>query len=229
MIEFKQMFDDSSSTYTYLLGDFTTRKAVLIDPVLAHCDDYFGLLQQLNFDLDLVLETHVHADHVTGASKMRQATGARVAVGKLCDVPCADIQLQGGESLTFGGEMIRVLATPGHTVGSVSYVWRDRVFTGDVLFIDGCGRADFQGGDAGQLYDSITQKIWPLPDDTLVYPGHDYHHRHVSSVLQEKQCNPRFLGKTREEFIAFMAQLDLPEPQLMHQAVPANRQCGKKS
>ena len=228
MIYFRQLFDTTSSTYTYLLGEHETNTAVLIDPVRGHDELYLQLLADEHFSLRYLLETHVHADHITGASALREATGAKTAISKFCGAACADIQLQGDEVLDFGNERIRVIATPGHTPGSVSYLWRDRVFTGDALLIGGCGRTDFQGGDPGKLYDSITQKLLSLPDETLVYPAHDYNHRHVSSVAQERETNPRLLGKSRDEFIALMNGLNLPQPRLIDLAVPANQHCGNE-
>lgn len=228
MVYFRQMLDHSSSTFSYLLGEYGSHQAVLIDPVIQHIDLYLSVLREQNLELILTLETHVHADHVTAAGHLREITGARVAIGRQCNAPCADIQLCGDETLTFGDESIDVLATPGHTPGSVSYLWHERLFTGDALLIGGCGRTDFQGGNAGDLYDSVTHKIWPLPDETLIYPGHDDHQHYVSSVAQERQGNPRFLGKSRDEFIVLMNNPDLPAPGLIHQAVPANRQCGRE-
>ncbi|MHB1678142.1 MAG: MBL fold metallo-hydrolase [Sulfuriferula sp.] len=228
MIYFRQLFDTTSSTYTYLLGEHESQSAVLIDPVLGHDDLYLELLAEQHFNLRYLLETHVHADHITGASALRKATGAQTAISMYSGATCADVQLRGGEYLHFGNESIQVIATPGHTPTCVSYLWRDRVFTGDALLIGGCGRTDFQGGDAGQLYDSITNKLWALPDDTLVYPAHDYHHHHVSSVAQERETNPRLAGKSRNEFIAIMNALNLPQPRLIDLAVPANQHCGNE-
>ncbi len=229
MVYFRQLFDTVSSTYTYLLGERETNTAVLIDPVRGYDDLYKQLLVDERFSLRYLLETHVHADHITGASALRAATGAKTAISKFCGAVCADIQLQGDEELSFGNERIRVIATPGHTPGSVSYLWRDRVFTGDALLIGGCGRTDFQGGDAGMLYDSITQKLLALPDETLIYPAHDYNHRHVSCVAQERETNPRLAGKSRDEFIALMSELNLPQPRLLDLAVPANQHCGDEA
>lgn len=228
MIYFRQLFDTESSTYTYLLGDLSQHDTVLIDPVREHFALYLSLLDERGLKLRYVLETHVHADHITCASLLREQTGAHVMVSRHADTRCADVHLQGGEILQFGGESITVLATPGHTKGCTSYLWRDRLFTGDALLIDTCGRTDFQGGDAGALYDSITQKIWPLPGETLIYPGHDYQHKHVSSVAQERESNSRLSGKSRDEFIALMSGLNLPMPRLIGLAVPANQHCGKE-
>lgn len=224
---FRQLFDQASSTYTYLLGDAVTHEAVLIDPVKAHNDLYLSLLNEQKLSLSYILETHVHADHITGASALRAVTGALTAMSAQAGTSCADVQLHDGDVLTFGSEQIKALATPGHTAGCISYLWRDRVFTGDALLIGGCGRTDFQGGDAGMLYNSISRQIWPLADETLIYPGHDYHHKHVSSVAQERETNLRLSGKSRDEFVAIMNQLDLPMPRLISVAVPTNQQCGK--
>ncbi|HEY0562299.1 MAG TPA: MBL fold metallo-hydrolase [Methylophilus sp.] len=223
---FKQLFDRESSTYTYLIADDATQQAVLIDPVDHHIDQYLNLIQTLGLQLIYCLETHVHADHVTASGKLRQLLGLQTAVGQQCGATSADIQLNHGDQIVFGTQSILVLATPGHTPGSVSYLWQDKVFSGDALLINGCGRTDFQGGDAGTLYDSITQRLFSLPDETLVYPGHDYQGRRVSSIAQEKAINPRLAGKTRDEFMTIMQQLNLPKPKLIDVAVPANRKCG---
>lgn len=154
-------------------------------------------------------------------------TGARSAVGAVGGVLCADRQLIDGDTIVFGSEVIRVIPTPGHTPGCVTYHWRDRLFTGDSLMIAGCGRTDFQGGDAGQLYDSITKRLFSLPDETLVYPGHDYKGARVSCIGQEKDSNPRLAGRSRQEFIELMSRLDLAPPKLIGEALPANLRCGK--
>jgi sulfur dioxygenase len=224
---FKQLFDPETWTYTYFIADPATKEAVLIDPVKSHIDEYIALLDEHDLKLKYSLETHVHADHITASGLLRQKLGAETGVGQLCGAIGADLQLQDGDVLEFGGgEKIKVIATPGHTKGSVSFLWRDRVFTGDSLFIGGCGRTDFQGGDAGALYDCITQRLFTLPDETLVYPGHDYQQRWVSSIMQERTTNPRLAAKTRDEFIEIMNNLNLPKPRLIDEAVPANRYCG---
>ena len=224
---FKQLFDQDTWTYTYFIADLNTKEAVLIDPVNTHVDYYIALLGEHGLQLKYTLETHVHADHITAGGLLRQRLGSQTAVSQLCGAETADIQMQDGDIFEFGeGEQLKVIATPGHTPGSVSFLWRDRVFTGDALLIGGCGRTDFQGGDAGALYDCITQRLFTLPDETLVYPGHDYQQRWVSSIMQERTTNPRLAGKTREQFIDIMANLNLPKPRLIDEAVPANRYCG---
>lgn len=223
---FKQLLDSESSTFTYLIVDEQTKEAALIDPVDCQMDVYVALLENLAVTLKYALETHVHADHVTASGKLRQRFGIQTAVSQQCGATSADLQLQDGDALMLGTQVIRVLATPGHTAGSVSYLWQDKVFTGDALLINGCGRTDFQGGDAGALYDSITQRLFTLPDETLVYPAHDYQGKRVSCIAQEKAINPRLSGKTREAFIEMMQQLNLPKPKMIEIAVPANRKCG---
>lgn len=224
---FRQLFDPESSTYTYLIGDPAIKEAVFIDPVNTLVDEYLNLLNKYRLKLKYSLETHAHADHITASGLLRQRTGAETGIGQACGAQYADHQLKGGVVLTFGqDEEIKVLATPGHTPGSVSYLWRDRVFTGDALLINGCGRTDFQGGDPGMLYDSVTQKLFTLPGETIVYPGHDYNGRWISSIEQERTCNGRLAGKTRAEFIEIMNNLNLPKPRRIDEAVPANRRCG---
>lgn len=223
---FKQLFDQETWTYTYLIADPVSKEAVLIDPVKSHIDEYIALLNDFGLSLKYSLESHVHADHITASGLLHQRLGAETGVSQLCGAVGADLQLQDGDVLKFGSEQIKVIATPGHTKGSVSFLWRDRVFTGDSLFIGGCGRTDFQSGDAGALYDCITQRLFTLPDETLVYPGHDYQQRWVSSIMQERTTNPRLAGKTREQFIEIMNNLNLPKPRLIDEAVPANRYCG---
>ena len=224
---FKQLFDEATWTYTYLIADLVSKEAVFIDPVNTHIDAYLEMLEKNNLKLKYSLETHVHADHITASGLLRQKVGAQTAVSSLCGAETADIQIQDGEVFELGSsEQIKVIATPGHTPGSISFLWRDRLMSGDSLFIGGCGRSDFQGGNAGDLYDGITQRLFTLPDDTLVYPGHDYQGRWVSNIIQERTTNPRLAGKTREEFIDIMNNLNLPSPKLINEAVPANRYCG---
>jgi glyoxylase-like metal-dependent hydrolase (beta-lactamase superfamily II)/rhodanese-related sulfurtransferase len=225
---FKQLFDQATWTYTYLIADPLSKEALFIDPVNTHIDEYVELLEQQGLKLKYSLETHVHADHITASGLLRQRLGAQTAVSQLCGAESADIQIQEGEIFTLGeNEKIKVITTPGHTKGSISFLWRDRVMSGDALLIDGCGRTDFQGGDAGVQYDSITQRLFTLPDDTLVYPGHDYQGRWVTNIAQERTSNKRLsTGISREQFIKLMENLYLPKPKLIDEAVPANRYCG---
>ena len=224
---FRQLFDQETWTYTYLIADPVNKEAMLIDPVNTHIDDYLAMLAEQCLQLKYSLETHVHADHITASGLLRKRLGAQTGVSELCGADTADIQIKDGDVFSFAnGEYIKVIGTPGHTKGSISFLWRDRVFTGDSLLIGGCGRTDFQGGDAGAQYDSITQRLFSLPDDTLVYPGHDYQQRWVSNIKQERTTNPRLSGKTRSEFITIMNNLNLPKPKLIDEAVPANRYCG---
>lgn len=227
MMIFRQLFDPETWTYTYLIADAASKDAILIDPVKSHIDEYIDLLDQQGLHLKYALETHVHADHVTASGLLRQRLGAQTGVSQLCGAESADIQIRDGDVFEFGkAEQIKVIATPGHTKGSISFLWRDRLFSGDSLMIGGCGRTDFQGGDAGALYDCITQRLFTLPDETLIYPGHDYQQRWVSSIVQERTTNPRLAGKTREQFIEIMNNLNLPKPRLIDEAVPANQYCG---
>ncbi len=225
-IVFRQLYDENSSTLTYLLADALTGDAVLIDSVAEQAALYLGLLQELKLNLVYLLETHAHADHVTGAGLMKERSDAETATGWRAGANCADLQLSDGDTLAFGNEVIRVINTPGHTPGCVSYRWRNCVFTGDALLIGGCGRTDFQGGDAGTLYDSITQRLFTLADETLVYPAHDYKGMRVSSIGQEKLTNARVPGRSRAAFIELMDSLNLPRPRLIDEAVPANLRCG---
>jgi glyoxylase-like metal-dependent hydrolase (beta-lactamase superfamily II) len=223
---FRQLFEAESSTYTYFIADLQSRHALFIDPVATEIETYLALLKTHGCKLTYSLETHVHADHITGSGLLRQRTGAKTGVGSQCGAQCADLQLEDGAVLQLGKQRIHVIATPGHTPGSLSYLWNGRLFSGDTLLINGCGRTDFQGGDAGTLYDSITQRLFTLPGETLVYPGHDYHGRMVSCIAQERDINPRLAGKTRAEFIRILANLNLPQPRLIDIAVPSNRMCG---
>lgn len=225
---FRQLFDAESGSYTYLLADPASRQAALIDSVYGQVDRDATLIRELELDLKYLLETHIHADHVTGTEVLKQRfPGARSVISAQSGCACADVSVHDGDSLLLGAYSIWILATPGHTRGCLSYLAEDKVFTGDTLLIRGCGRTDFQEGDPGQLYDSITQKLFTLPSATLVYPGHNYAGLTVSSIGEEKRLNPRLAGKSRKQFMAIMNALELPPPKKIHEAVPANLSCGR--
>lgn len=222
-----QLFDPESSTFTYILHAPGSNEAVIIDPVDRQWERDLRQLERFGLKLVLALETHAHADHVTSSGVLRDKTGAKTAAPSGCGILPADIQLSDGDVLRFGnGETIEVRHTPGHTAGSVSYVWRGNVFTGDTLLIDGCGRTDFQSGSADTLYDSIQRKLFSLPDDTLVWPGHDYRGQSVSTIGWEKHHNQRLARRSKEDFVALMGDLKLPPPKLIDIAVPANQNLG---
>ncbi len=224
---FRQLFEPDTFTYTYLLGCPRGGRAVLIDPVASEVGLYTSLLEQLALKLIYTLETHVHADHITGSGLLREKLGSKSVVHRDAGAPCADLLITDGVLLQIGDLDIEARYTPGHTSGCVSYVMNDRVFTGDALFIGGSGRTDFQQGDAGQLYDSVQEKLFSLPPDTLVYPGHDYNGNTVSTIKQEMAKNPRLgNGITREAFIEIMRELKLDYPKYIDQALPANQSCG---
>jgi len=224
---FRQLFDQETWTYTYLLADKKTKEAVLIDPVLEQVERDLQLIQELGLTLKYVLDTHVHADHVTANGTLRERTACQTGVSHLGGADCVNLQLKDGDTIAFGAYTLSVLETPGHTDGCLSFVCGNYVFSGDALLIRGCGRTDFQQGDAGKLYDSITQKIYPLGDDKWIYPGHNYKGQMVSTIAEEKEHNPRVtLG--REGFIALMDNLNLPHPKKIHEAVPTNLACGLK-
>jgi len=224
---FRQLFEPLSSTFTYLLGCESTGQALLIDPVVNSIDRDLAVLQQLGLTLALTLDTHVHADHITGALHLRQRLGSRIAMPAMDALPCTDLGITEGTPLLLGSLQLDPLHTPGHTDGHFAYRCGDRLFTGDALLIDGCGRTDFQNGDAQALWHSVHGKLFSLPDEQLVYPGHDYQGRRVSSIGQEKARNPRLGGqRTLAEFTALMSALNLPYPKFIDHAVPGNRQCG---
>lgn len=224
---FRQLFDLESKTYTYLIADPKTQEAVLVDPVLEQVERDRNLLQELGFKLRYCLETHIHADHITGTAKLRELTGSLGVLPEKAQAVCADRLIRDGEMLLLRSISIQAIATPGHTDSHMAYrVNNDRVLTGDALFIRGCGRTDFQGGDAAVLFNSVTQRLFTLPDETLVYPAHDYRGFTVSTIGEERRWNPRFAGRDRPSFIELMTDLKLPEPQKMMEAIPANEHCG---
>jgi glyoxylase-like metal-dependent hydrolase (beta-lactamase superfamily II)/rhodanese-related sulfurtransferase len=230
MLLFRQMFDPVSSTYTYLLADGVAREAVIIDPVFEHVRRDGALVEELGFRLACTLETHVHADHVTGASLLKHRLGSRIVLSEMSGAQGADRYLKPGEGVTFGAHTLAVRATPGHTSGCITYVLDGgaMAFTGDCLLIRGCGRTDFQGGDAHVMWRSLHEQILTLPNECLLYPAHDYRGLTVTSVSEERAFNPRF-GGTRSEgdFVGYMNALGLPHPKQIDIAVPANLKCGR--
>lgn len=229
-ILFRQLFDPVSSTYTYLLADPVAREAVLIDPVFEHVRRDSALLDELGLSLRMTLETHAHADHVTGAWLLKQRYGSRIGIAAAAGVENADQLLRHADQVHFGARHLGVRATPGHTNGCLTFVLDDNsmAFTGDALLIRGCGRTDFQQGSPQLLFRSVHEQIFSLPDDCLLYPGHDYRGLTVTSVGEERRFNPRLGGAANEgDFAGFMKNLGLPHPKLIDIAVPANLKCGR--
>jgi sulfur dioxygenase len=230
MLVFRQLFDPPSSTYTYLLADGHDGDAVIIDPVFEQVRRDKALIDELGLRLLYSLETHVHADHVTGAWLLKQLTGCRIALSADSSATGADRHLVQDDVVGFGARNLQVRRTPGHTNGCLTYVLDDRsmAFTGDCLMVRGSGRTDFQGGDAGLMYRSVHQQIFTLPDDCLLYPAHDYRGLTVTSVREERRFNPRLGGEAGEaDFAGYMKNLGLAHPKKMDVAVPANLKCGK--
>jgi glyoxylase-like metal-dependent hydrolase (beta-lactamase superfamily II)/rhodanese-related sulfurtransferase len=231
MVIFRQLFDPESSTYTYLLADSETHEALIIDPVYEQVRRDVALLEELKLKLGFSLETHVHADHVTGGWSLKQRTGSRIALSAASGAEGADRYLEHGEKIYFGDHYLEARATPGHTSGCMTFVLDDmsRAFTGDCLLIRGCGRTDFQEGDSRVMYRSIHEQIFSLPDDCLLYPGHDYRGLTATSVAEEKLYNPRLGGELNEsDFAGYMDNLGLAHPKKLEIAVPANLKCGKQ-
>jgi glyoxylase-like metal-dependent hydrolase (beta-lactamase superfamily II) len=230
MLVFRQLFDPQSSTYTYLLGDRATGAAVLIDPVFEQVRRDAALLGELGLQLVATIETHVHADHVTGAWLLKQRTGSKIMLSAASCANCADRCLAQDDVIAFGGRRLMVRATPGHTSSCLTYVLDDRsmAFTGDCLLIRGAGRTDFQEGDTAAMYRSIHEQIFTLPDDCLLYPAHDYRGLTATSVAEERKFNPRIGGEiSLGDFTGYMKNLGLAHPKLMDIAVPANLRCGR--
>ncbi len=229
-----QLFDTASSTYTYVLFDEATRDAVIIDPVDDQLERDLAVLRQYGLRLTWTVETHAHADHITSAGLLAEHAGAKTAAPSGCGIATALMQLKDGDILRFGSQQIEALHTPGHTEGSMCFVWKSEggqgpvthVFTGDTLLINGCGRTDFQSGSAEALYRSITQRLFTLPDAATVWPGHDYKGQTHSTIGQERTLNARIAGKSEAEFVAVMNNLNLPKPKRIEEAVPANQSSG---
>ena len=221
---FRQLFDQDSSTYTYLLARDYGSEAILIDPVLSKVDHYMRLLGEMQLKLAKVVDTHVHADHITAASELRDRTRCITVMGEQSSVDAVSQRISDGETIAIDGISLIAIYTPGHTDDSYCFLMSDRVFTGDTLLIRGTGRTDFQGGSASDEYDSIHEKLLTLPDDTQVYPGHDYKGDTVSTIGEERQHNPRLQVEGKAAFIALMESLNLASPKMMDVAVPANQQ-----
>ncbi len=228
---FKQLFEPDSSTYTYLISCPDTGKTALIDPVLDTVERDLAVLQQLGLKLDYSIDTHVHADHLTGAKRLKEQAGSQIVYPAMLDIACVDIGLREGQPFMVGNITIQPLFTPGHTDHHHAYLidngTQQMLFSGDALLIEACGRTDFQSGDAHALYRSIHDKFFTLPDETLVYPGHDYEGRFITTIAQEKARNPR-LGNDRPEaeFVKIMEEMELPYPRKIDFAVPGNEGCG---
>ncbi|VAW87338.1 MBL-fold metallo-hydrolase superfamily [hydrothermal vent metagenome] len=225
-MNFRQLFDHETYTFTYLIADEASRDAIIIDPVKEQLSRDLKLIEELGLTLRYAVDTHVHADHITSAGALRNATDCKTGVSTGGDVDCADLALNDGDEIKFGSHMLHVLTTPGHTDSCLSFRTGNIVFSGDSLFIRGTGRTDFQQGDAGKLYDSISNKLYTLPDETIVYPGHDYRGNTTTTIGEEKKFNPR-MKHSRDRFIETMAALDLPDPRKIMEAVPANLACGE--
>lgn len=224
---FRQLFESESSTYTYLIADDSSREAIIIDPVKETLERDIKLIKELGLTLKYILETHVHADHITSSGPMRDLIGGEIALGEANHLKTVDHLLKDNQELQFGAYKVKAIATPGHTAGCVSYLVERFVFTGDTLLIRGCGRTDFQEGDSQQLFHSVREKLFVLSDDVLVYPGHDYQGRTCSSIGEEKKWNPRLdLNKSEKEFIQIMKNLNLQDPKKIAVAVPANLNSG---
>jgi glyoxylase-like metal-dependent hydrolase (beta-lactamase superfamily II)/rhodanese-related sulfurtransferase len=227
---FRQLFDQVSSTYTYLLADEVTREAVLVDPVFEQHARDAALIRELGLTLVATLDTHCHADHVTGAWLMKAALGSKVGLARVYGAANVDLPLAHGDVVHFGKESLEVRATPGHTAGCLSFVATDqsKVFTGDALLVRGAGRTDFQQGDAGQLFRSIHAQLFSLPEECVVYPAHDYEGRTSTTIGEERKFNPRIGGAAREEdFVGYMSNLGLPHPKQLAVALPANMRSGQ--
>jgi glyoxylase-like metal-dependent hydrolase (beta-lactamase superfamily II)/rhodanese-related sulfurtransferase len=223
---FRQLFDQTSSTYSYLLASRRGGEALIIDPVLERVDRYLQLIKELDLKLVKAVDTHIHADHITGLGALRDRTHCITVMGEQARVDVVSMRVSEGDKLTIEGVALDVLYTPGHTDDSYSFLLSDRVFTGDTLLIRGTGRTDFQNGSAQAQYESLFSKLLKLPEDTLVYPAHDYKGDTVSTIGEEKRCNPRLQVRSVDEYVALMSKLNLPNPKMMDVAVPANMRQG---
>ena len=223
---FKQVFDTKTSTYTYLIASAKGREAVIIDPVLENVDEYIQLLKKLDLKLVKVIDTHIHADHVTGASKLKQATNCTTLIGEHTPADAVEIKVKDNELIKIDGLKIKSLYTPGHTSDSYSFLLDNYLFSGDTLLINGTGRTDFQNGSSKDAYNSLFNNILKLPEETLVYHGHDYNGKFSSTIGNEKKFNPRLQVKSVDEYVEIMSNLNLSKPEMMDSNVSKNIQLG---
>ncbi len=223
---FKQVFDIKTSTYTYLIASAKGREAVIIDPVLENVENYIGLLKDLDLKLVKVIDTHIHADHVTGASKLKQSTNCTTIMGEHTPADMVEIKVKDNEMINLDDLNIKSIHTPGHTSESYSFLLNNYLFSGDALLINGTGRTDFQNGSSKDSYHSIFDKLLTLPEDTLLYPGHDYNGKKVSTIGNEKKFNPRLQVKNVDEYIKIMSNLNLTKPDMMDSNVSRNIRLG---
>jgi len=223
---FKQIFDTKSSTYTYVIASAKGREAAIIDPVLENVDEYIQLLKELDLKLVKVIDTHIHADHVTGASKLKQATNCTTLMGEHTPADTVEIKVKDNELIKIDGLKIKSLYTPGHTSDSYSFLLDNYLFSGDTLLINGTGRTDFQNGSSKDAYNSLFNNILKLPEETLVYPGHDYNGKLSSTIGNEKKFNPRLQVKSVDEYVEIMSNLNLSKPEMMDSNVSKNIRLG---
>jgi glyoxylase-like metal-dependent hydrolase (beta-lactamase superfamily II) len=222
----KQVFDNKTSTYTYLIASAKGREAVIIDPVLENVDEYIQLLNELDLKLVKVIDTHIHADHVTGATKLKQATNCATLMGEHTPADAVEIKVKDNELIKIDGLKIKSLYTPGHTSDSYSFLLDNYLFSGDTLLINGTGRTDFQNGSSKDAYNSLFNNILKLPEETLVYPGHDYNGKFSSTIGNEKKFNPRLQVKSVDEYVEIMSNLNLSKPEMMDSNVSKNIRLG---
>ena len=219
---FEQLFDTKSSTYTYILSSGKGREALIIDPVLEHTDQYINFLNKLELKLVKVIDTHIHADHITGLNELSKRTSCTKIMGDNSKSEVVDLRVKEDENVKIDNINLKVMYTPGHTDCSYSYLMNDRVFTGDTLLINGTGRTDFQNGNARQQYDSIFNKLLKLPENTMVFPAHDYNGKKHSTIGSERKNNPRLQVNSVDQYVEIMNNLKLANPKMMDVAVPAN-------
>ncbi len=219
---FEQLFDTKSSTYTYIISSGKGREALIIDPVIEHTDEYISILEKLKLKLVKVIDTHIHADHITGLNELNKRTSCTRIMGENSKSEVVDLKIKDSEKITIEKIELKAIYTPGHTDCSYSYLMKDRVFTGDTLLINGTGRTDFQNGNSYDAYDSLFNKLLKLPKNTLVYPAHDYNGKKYSTIENEKNNNPRLQVSSKEEYAEIMNNLNLSNPKMMDIAVPAN-------